>query len=111
MSATDAMTLPEAEAPRQPPPRRRTPALSVLATLLGPLGVLQSASAAAPHEGGWKVADAEAVKDKHPDPVDAMIRVHTKQTSLVKRGDLAVVSACHSLDTGRVEVLTGAPSA
>ncbi|MFF6804474.1 carbonic anhydrase [Streptomyces sp. NPDC012616] len=61
-------------------------------------------------------------KTKHADPVDAMIRIHTKQTSadlrsnadlapLVKKGDLAVVSAYYSLDTGRVEVLTGAPSA
>lgn len=51
-----------------------------------------------------------------------MVRIHTKQTAaglrtngdlapLVKKGDLAVVSAYYSLDTGRVEVLTGAPSA
>jgi carbonic anhydrase len=64
----------------------------------------------------------ETAKAKHADPVDAMIRIHTKQTSaalrsnadlapLVKKGDLAVVSAYYSLDTGRVEVLTGAPSA
>lgn len=62
------------------------------------------------------------VKAKAKDPVDAMIRIHVKQTSadlrsnrdlspLVKKGDLAVVSAYYSLDTGRVEVLTGAPSA
>ncbi len=62
------------------------------------------------------------VRQKHADPVDAMIRIHTEQTStalrsnadlapLVKRGDLAVVSAYYSLDTGRVEVLGGAPSA
>jgi carbonic anhydrase len=61
-------------------------------------------------------------KEKHADPVDAMTRVHIKQTSadlrtnkdlspLVQKGDLAVVSAYYSLDTGRVEVLTGAPSA
>lgn len=61
-------------------------------------------------------------KVKTDDPVDAMIRVHVKQTSadlrsnkdlapLVKKGDLAVVSAYYSLDTGKVEVLTGAPSA
>ncbi|MFC4471498.1 carbonic anhydrase [Streptomyces xiangluensis] len=61
-------------------------------------------------------------KEKHADPVDAMTRVHIKQTSadlrsnkdlgpLVKKGDLAVVSAYYSLDTGRVEVLTGAPTA
>ncbi|WKX12093.1 hypothetical protein [Streptomyces sp. NL15-2K] len=51
-----------------------------------------------------------------------MTRVHIKQTSadlrtnqdlapLVRNGELAVVSAYYSLDTGRVEVLTGAPSA
>ncbi|WP_260326592.1 hypothetical protein [Streptomyces sp. TLI_185] len=62
------------------------------------------------------------VKAKTADPVDAMIRIHVKQTapdlrsnkdlaSMVKKGDLAVVSAYYSLDTGRVEVLTGAPSA
>lgn len=61
-------------------------------------------------------------QQKHTDPVDAMTRVHTKQTAgdlrtnadlapLVKKGDLAVVSAYYSLDTGQVEVLTGAPSA
>lgn len=61
-------------------------------------------------------------KARHSDPVDAMIRIHTKQTSaalrsnsdlapLVKKGDLAVVSAYYALDTGRVEILTGAPSA
>ncbi|WP_206342387.1 carbonic anhydrase [Streptomyces ureilyticus] len=61
-------------------------------------------------------------KEKHADPVDAMTRVHIKQTSadlrsnkdlgpLVKKGELAVVSAYYSLDSGRVEVLTGAPTA
>lgn len=74
MSSTGAMTLPESEAPQQPLPRRPTRkitigpvvttlALSVLATLLGPLGVLQSGSAAAPHEAGSarrKVGDAES---------------------------------------------------
>jgi carbonic anhydrase len=64
----------------------------------------------------------ETVKEKAKDPVDAMIRIHVKQTSadlrankdlgpLVKKGDLAVVSAYYSLDTGQVEVLTGTPSA
>jgi carbonic anhydrase len=64
----------------------------------------------------------ETTRGKHADPVDAMVRIHTKQTAaelrtnrdlapLVKKGDLAVVSAYYSLDTGRVEVLTGAPSA
>ncbi|WP_425245041.1 carbonic anhydrase [Streptomyces sp. NEAU-NA10] len=56
------------------------------------------------------------------DPVDAMIRIHAEQTAedlrankalapLIKKGELAVVSAYYSLDTGRVETLTGAPSA
>ncbi|MDC0768537.1 carbonic anhydrase [Streptomyces sp. HD] len=61
-------------------------------------------------------------KEKHADPVDAMIRGHAQQTAadlrrsanlapLVRKGDLAVVSAYYSLDTGKVEVLSGAPSA
>lgn len=69
-----------------------------------------------------KPAYDETAKGRHSDPVDAMIRIHTKQTSaalrsnadlapMVKKGALAVVSAYYSLDTGRVEVLTGAPSA
>lgn len=64
----------------------------------------------------------ETARGEHADPVDAMIRVHTGQTSaalrsnadlapLVKKGDLAVVSAYYSLDSGRVEVLSGAPAA
>ncbi len=61
-------------------------------------------------------------KAKHTDPVDAMIRVHAQQTAaglranpalapLVKKGALAVVSAYYSLDTGRVEIIDGTPSA
>ncbi|WP_328770680.1 carbonic anhydrase [Streptomyces sp. NBC_00286] len=61
-------------------------------------------------------------KEKQADPVDAMTRVHIKKTSadlrsnrdlgpLVEKGELAVVSAYYSLDSGRVEVLTGAPTA
>ena len=61
-------------------------------------------------------------KEKHADPVDAMIRVHAQQTAaglrrnaslapLVKKGQLAVVSAYYSLDTGRVEILSGRPAA
>ncbi|MFF7791321.1 carbonic anhydrase [Streptomyces sp. NPDC007991] len=64
----------------------------------------------------------ETTRLKHTDPVDAMVRIHINQTAaelrtnrdlapLVKKGDLAVVSAYYSLDTGRVEVLSGAPSA
>ncbi|WP_329219402.1 carbonic anhydrase [Streptomyces sp. NBC_01485] len=63
----------------------------------------------------------ETVKQKAKDPVDVMTRIHVKQTSadlrtnrdlapLVEKGELAVVSAYYSLDTGRVEVLTGAPT-
>ncbi|MGW0336119.1 carbonic anhydrase [Streptomyces sp. NPDC003011] len=62
------------------------------------------------------------LKEKADDPVDAMTRIHIKQTAadlrsnrdlapLVKKGELAVVSAYYSLDTGRMEVLAGAPSA
>ncbi|MDX3452533.1 carbonic anhydrase [Streptomyces sp. ME02-8801-2C] len=64
----------------------------------------------------------QIAKVKHADPVDAMIRAHANLTAadlrsnaslapLVKKGDLTVVSAYYSLDTGRVETLTGAPSA
>jgi carbonic anhydrase len=63
----------------------------------------------------------EVAEDDAADPVDAMTRIHVKMTSdqlranedlapLVQKGDLAVVSAYYSLDTGRVEVLTGAPA-
>ncbi|MDQ0746571.1 carbonic anhydrase [Streptomyces africanus] len=64
----------------------------------------------------------ETTRQKHSDPVDAMVRIHIDRTAaelrtnrdlapLVTKGDLAVVSAYYSLDTGRVEVLSGAPSA
>jgi carbonic anhydrase len=64
----------------------------------------------------------ETARTKHADPVDAMTRIHVNRTAaglrtnkdlapMVKKGDLAVVSAYYSLDTGRVDVLTGAPSA
>lgn len=64
----------------------------------------------------------EIAKTKHADPVDAMIRAHANRTAadlrsdsalapLVKKGELSVVSAYYSLDTGRVETLSGAPSA
>ncbi|MBC9728503.1 carbonic anhydrase [Streptomyces sp. TRM68367] len=64
----------------------------------------------------------EIANQKHADPVDAMTRVHVKQTAadlrsnadlspLVRKGDLGVISAYYSLDTGRVDVLSGAPSA
>jgi carbonic anhydrase len=63
-----------------------------------------------------------AAKENAADPVDAMIRVHTKQTAaelrstgnlapLVKKGDVTVVSAYYSLETGKVEILEGAPTA
>lgn len=69
-----------------------------------------------------KPAYRETARGRHADPVDAMIRIHTEQTSaalrsnedlapMVKKGALAVVSAYYSLDTGRVEVLSGTPSA
>ncbi|MFE9023508.1 carbonic anhydrase [Streptomyces sp. NPDC007808] len=64
----------------------------------------------------------EVSKQKHADPVDAMIRAHTRQTAadlrrssnlspLLRKREVAVVSAYYSLDTGRVEVLGGAPAA
>lgn len=64
----------------------------------------------------------EISKQRHADPVDAMIRVHTRRTAadlrksanlapLVRKGDVTVVSAYYSLDTGRVEVLSGVPAA
>ncbi|MFF7731900.1 carbonic anhydrase [Streptomyces sp. NPDC007984] len=64
----------------------------------------------------------ETLRGKHADPVDAMVRIHSNQTAadlrtnrdlapLVRKGELAVVSAYYSLDTGRVEVLNGAPAA
>lgn len=67
-------------------------------------------------------AGRASLKEKADDPVDAMTRVHVTQTvaalrsnrdlaPLVKKGELAVVGAYYSLDTGRVEVLSGAPSA
>ncbi|MFJ7272469.1 carbonic anhydrase [Streptomyces sp. NPDC099050] len=61
------------------------------------------------------------VKDPGSDPVDTMIRNQIKVTAdglranadlapLVGKGSLAVVGAYYSLDTGRVEILTGAPT-
>ncbi|MEV7544829.1 carbonic anhydrase [Streptomyces sp. NPDC089915] len=62
----------------------------------------------------------QTVKEGGPDPVDRMIRAQVRLTAdelrgnadlapLVRKGTLAVVGAYYSLDTGRVEVLTGAP--
>ncbi|UUU32760.1 pectinesterase family protein [Streptomyces sp. CA-210063] len=78
MPPTDITALPEQGAPQPPPspPRRRareatvasivtTVVLSIFATLLGPLGVLQSASASAPEKASiarWKVADRQSYK-------------------------------------------------
>ncbi|MEU3312452.1 carbonic anhydrase [Streptomyces sp. NPDC006662] len=55
-----------------------------------------------------------------PDPVDRMVRAQVRLTTeelrgnadlapLVRKGALAVVGGYYSLDTGKVEVLTGAP--
>ncbi|MGP3998640.1 carbonic anhydrase [Streptomyces sp. 8N706] len=63
----------------------------------------------------------QAVKKGGADPVETMIRAQIQLTAddlrfnqdlgpLVRKGALAVVGAYYSLDTGRVEVLTGAPS-
>ncbi|MFD9569395.1 carbonic anhydrase [Streptomyces sp. NPDC059982] len=61
-----------------------------------------------------------AVKEGGPDPADRMIRAQITLTAdelrantdlapLVKNGSLGVVGGYYSLDTGAVEVLTGAP--
>ncbi|WP_186003180.1 MULTISPECIES: carbonic anhydrase [unclassified Streptomyces] len=63
----------------------------------------------------------QAVRAGGADPVDAMARAQVKLTAadlrsnqdlapLVKKGALAVVGAYYSLDTGKVEVLAGAPA-
>ncbi|MFD9406053.1 carbonic anhydrase [Streptomyces sp. NPDC059989] len=62
----------------------------------------------------------QTVKAPGADPVDTMIRNQVKLTAddlranadlapLVKKGGLGVVGAYYSLDTGEVEVLSGAP--
>ncbi|MFB6436445.1 carbonic anhydrase [Streptomyces sp. NPDC056411] len=63
----------------------------------------------------------QAVREGGSDPVDTMARAQVTLTAadlrsnqdlapLVRKGALAVVGAYYSLDTGRVEVLSGAPS-
>ncbi|MBB4886056.1 carbonic anhydrase [Streptomyces netropsis] len=63
----------------------------------------------------------QAVRDGGADPVETMARAQVELTAadlrsnddlapLVKKGALAVVGAYYSLDTGKVEVLAGAPS-
>jgi carbonic anhydrase len=63
----------------------------------------------------------QAVKEGGADPVETMARAQVKLTAtdlrdnqdlapLVGKGALAVVGAYYSLDTGKVEVLVGAPS-
>ncbi|POX47201.1 carbonic anhydrase [Streptomyces sp. Ru72] len=63
----------------------------------------------------------QAVKQGGADPVETMARAQVKLTAtalgsnqdlapLVRRGSLAVVGAYYSLDTGKVQVLAGAPS-
>jgi carbonic anhydrase len=63
----------------------------------------------------------QAVREGGADPVETMARAQVKLTAtdlrsnqdlapLVGKGALAVVGAYYSLDTGKVEVLTGAPS-
>ncbi|MFJ7490399.1 carbonic anhydrase [Streptomyces sp. NPDC097727] len=66
-------------------------------------------------------AYAQAVREGGADPVESMARAQVKLTAadlrsnqdlapLVRQGALAVVGAYYSLDTGKVEVLAGAPS-
>lgn len=68
-----------------------------------------------------KPAYEQAVREGGADPVDTMARAQVTLTAtdlrsnqdlapLVKKGNLAVVGAFYSLDTGRVEVLAGTPS-
>lgn len=75
-------------------------------------GNLQAVSAS------LRTAYEATVAQKAADPVDAMIRVHARQTAaaprsntslspLAEEGDPAAVSACYSLDTGS---LNGAPT-
>jgi carbonic anhydrase len=63
----------------------------------------------------------QAVREGGDDPVETMARAQVKLTAadlrsnqdlapLVGKSDLAVVGAYYSLDTGKVEVLAGAPS-
>ncbi|MFI9810205.1 carbonic anhydrase [Streptomyces sp. NPDC052301] len=63
----------------------------------------------------------QAVREGGADPVETMARAQVKLTAadlrsnrdlapLVGKGALAVVGAYYSLDTGKVEVLSGAPS-
>ncbi|MEU2929630.1 carbonic anhydrase [Streptomyces sp. NPDC007251] len=63
----------------------------------------------------------QAVREGGADPVETMARAQARLTAtdlrsnqdlapLVHKGALAVVGAYYSLDTGKVEVLTGAPS-
>ncbi|GAA0953868.1 carbonic anhydrase [Nonomuraea longicatena] len=60
-------------------------------------------------------------RGNHADPTEAMAKAQVKLTAnalrgnrdlapLVTKGDLAVVSAYYSLDTGEVEILNGAPA-
>lgn len=62
----------------------------------------------------------QALKEGGPDPVERMIRAQITLTAdelrtnadlapMVKEGALAVVGGYYSLDTGKVEILTGAP--
>ncbi|WP_229882243.1 carbonic anhydrase [Streptomyces alanosinicus] len=63
----------------------------------------------------------QAVKEGGTDPVETMARAQVKLTAgalrsnddlapLVRKGSLAVVGAYYSLDTGKVEILSGKPS-
>jgi pectin methylesterase-like acyl-CoA thioesterase len=77
MTATDITALPEQGVPQPPPPPRRrareatvvsivtTVMLSIFATLLGPLGGLQSASAAAGQTPIFRLDGATATRDNY----------------------------------------------
>ncbi|GGK91303.1 carbonic anhydrase [Planomonospora parontospora subsp. parontospora] len=72
-------------------------------------------------EQALRPAYEQIARESHADPVEAMTRAQVRLTAdglrgnrdlapLVSRGTLAVVSAYYSLDTGRVEILHGAPA-
>ncbi|WP_449065196.1 carbonic anhydrase [Planomonospora algeriensis] len=72
-------------------------------------------------EQALRPAYEQAAREGGADPVETMTRAQVKLTAddlrgnrdlapLVGRGALAVVSAYYSLDTGRVEILNGAPA-
>ncbi|GAA3831797.1 hypothetical protein [Streptomyces chiangmaiensis] len=94
------------------PSRRRTRSIRDGKPLPGNLAAIAKA---------LRPAYEQAARDGGPDPVETMARAQVTLTAaalrfnqdlapLVGKGALAVVGAYYSLDTGKVEVLAGAPS-